>query len=107
MSPTPLLLTRAGRPLVGTGNKGIIHRLDSDQITTNLLNVPPTQVTSFLEGKNGVVYATTGNVGNLYAIGPGIESTGTLESEVLDATEFSTWGKIHRPLRQPWRRHQS
>ena len=85
----------SGRPLVGTGNKGIIHRLDSDQITTNLLNVPPTQVTSFLEGKNGVVYATTGNVGNLYAIGPGLESTGTLESEVLDATEFSTWGKIH------------
>jgi hypothetical protein len=85
----------AGRPLVGTGNKGIIHRLDSDQFTTTLLNVPPTQVTSFLEGKNGVVYATTGNVGNLYAIGPGLESAGTLESEVLDATEFATWGKIH------------
>jgi hypothetical protein len=84
-----------GHPLVGTGNKGIIHRLDSDQISTSLLNVPPTQVTSFLEGKNGVVYATTGNVGNLYSIGPGMEGTGTLESEVLDANEFATWGKIH------------
>lgn len=85
----------AGRPLIGTGNKGIIHRIDSDQISTSLLNVPPTQVTSFLEGKNGIVYATTGNVGNLYAIGPGTESSGTLESEVLDATEFATWGKVH------------
>jgi hypothetical protein len=84
-----------GRPLVGTGNKGVIHRIDSAQESTNLLNVPPTQVTSFLEGKNGVVYATTGNVGNLYAIGPGMESSGTLESEVLDANEFATWGKIH------------
>ncbi len=85
----------AGRPLIGTGNKGIIHRLDSDQITTTLLNTPPTQVTSFLAAKNGVVYATTGNVGNLYAIGPGIESSGTFESEVLDAGDFSTWGKVH------------
>jgi hypothetical protein len=84
-----------GRPLVGTGNKGVIHRLDSDQISTSLLNTPPTQVTSFLEGKNGVVYATTGNVGNLYSIGPGTEPSGTLESEVLDANEFATWGKIH------------
>lgn len=84
-----------GRPLVGTGNKGVIHRIDSAQESTALLNVPPTQVTSFLEGKNGVVYATTGNVGNLYAIGPGMESAGTLESEVLDANEFATWGKIH------------
>ncbi len=84
-----------GRPLVGTGNKGMIYRIDSGQESTNLLNVPPTQVTSFLEGKNGVVYATTGNVGNLYAIGPGMESSGTLESEVLDANEFATWGKIH------------
>jgi len=84
-----------GRPLVGTGNKGVIHRIDSAQVSTNLLNVPPTQVTSFLAGKNGVVYATTGNVGNLYAIGPGMESSGTLESEVLDANEFATWGKIH------------
>jgi hypothetical protein len=84
-----------GHPLVGTGNKGIIRRIDSEQISTNFLNVPPTQVTSFLQGRNGIVYATTGNVGNLYSIGPGIESSGTLESEVLDATEFATWGKIH------------
>jgi len=90
-----LAFDSAGRPLVGTGNKGVIHRIDSDQTSTSLLNLPPTQITSFLEGKNGVIYATTGNVGNLYAIGPGTESSGTLESEVLDANEFATWGKIH------------
>ena len=84
-----------GKPLLGTGNKGIIYRVDSDQLSTELLNAPPTQVTSFLQTKNGVVYVTTGNVGNLYSIGPGMEATGTLESEVLDANNFAHWGKVH------------
>ncbi|MBV9085719.1 MAG: hypothetical protein JOZ62_23850 [Acidobacteriaceae bacterium] len=85
----------AGHPLVGTGNKGIIYRIDSDQLSTQLLNAPPTQVTAFLEGRNGVLYAATGNVGNVYSIGPGLESTGALESEVLDANTFAYWGKAH------------
>ncbi len=85
----------AGKPLLGTGNKGIIYRIDSDQLFTELLNTPPTQVTAFLQGAKGVVYAATGNVGNLYSIGPGLQSTGTLESEVLDANDFTYWGKAH------------
>lgn len=85
----------AGNPLIGTGNKGIVYRIDSDQLSTELLNTPPTQVTTFLQGKNGVVYAATGNVGNVYSIGPGTESKGTLESEALDAGDFAQWGKVH------------
>jgi hypothetical protein len=85
----------AGKLLLGTGNRGIVYRVDSDQLSTELLNAPPTQVTTFLQGKNGIVYAATGNVGNLYAISPGLEKTGTLESEVLDANDFAYWGKVH------------
>jgi hypothetical protein len=85
----------AGRALLATGNKGVVYRIDSDQFSTELLNAPPTQVTAFLQGKNDVIYAVTGNVGNLYSIGPGLETSGSLESEVLDAGEFSYWGKIH------------
>jgi len=85
----------AAKPLLGTGNKGLIYRIDSDQLSTQLLNAPPTQVTAFLQGRNGLVYAATGNVGNLYAIGPQLETTGTLESEVLDAGDFAYWGKVH------------
>lgn len=85
----------AGKPLLGTGNRGLIYRVDSDQLSTQLLNAPPTQVTAFLQGKNGLVYAATGNVGSLYSIGPGLENTGTLESEVLDAADFAYWGKVH------------
>jgi hypothetical protein len=84
-----------GKPLIGTGNKGVIYRIDSDQLSTELLNAPPTQVTAFLQGRDGVVYAATGNVGNLYSIGPDLAMSGTLESEVLDANDFARWGKAH------------
>jgi hypothetical protein len=85
----------AGRPLLGTGNRGIVYRVDSSQLSTELLNLPPTQVTAFLQARNGIVYAATGNVGNLYSLGPGLEMSGTLESEVLDANDFARWGKAH------------
>ena len=98
-SPTELAYAIAfeasGKPLIGTGNKGIIYRIDSDQVSTQLLNTPPTQVTALLPGRNGVIYAATGNVGNLYSIGPGLEETGTLASDVLDADDFAYWGKTH------------
>ncbi|HEX7361021.1 MAG TPA: hypothetical protein VF283_11090 [Bryobacteraceae bacterium] len=86
---------KEGRPLLGTGNKGVIYRVDSDHLSTRLLNAPPSQVTAFLQGKNGVVYATTGNVGNVYAIGPGLAQTGTVTSQTFDAHDFSYWGKLH------------
>jgi hypothetical protein len=85
----------SGKPLLGTGNKGVIYRVDSDQLSTELLNTPPTQVTAFLAGKDGTVYAATGNVGNVYSIGPSIQKEGSLTSEVLDADDFTYWGKVH------------
>jgi hypothetical protein len=85
----------AGKPLLGTGNKGVIYRVDSDLISTQLLSAGPTQVTDFATGRDGVVYAVTGNVGKLYSIGPGYEQSGSLESEVLDAGSFTYWGKAH------------
>ena len=86
---------RSGRLLLGTGNKGVIYRVDSDHLSTELLTAPPTQVTDFLDSADGTVYAVTGNVGNVYAISPGLEQSGTLTSDVLDAGEFAYWGKVH------------
>ena len=86
---------KSGKPLLGTGNKGVIYRVDSEQLSTELLNIPPTQITALLEGQGGTIYAATGNVGNLYSIGPGSTQKGTLESDVLDANEFAYWGKAH------------
>jgi sugar lactone lactonase YvrE len=83
-----------GRPLIGTGNKGTTYRLDSDQVYTELLSAPPTQVTCLLAGAGGKLYAATGNVGKVYQIGPGLEKEGALESEVFDAGLFSYWGRL-------------
>jgi hypothetical protein len=98
-SPTDLIYAigfdPAGKPLLGTGNTGNIYRVDSDHFSTELLSAPSTQVTNFLQGRDGIVYATTGNVGSLYSIGPSLEKKGTLESDVLDANDFAYWGKAH------------
>jgi sugar lactone lactonase YvrE len=88
-----------GLPLVGTGNRGKIYRLDSDTVSTLLLDASPTQVTGFGRGPNigskpGDLYAITGNIGKVFRIGPGFEKKGYFESPVLDAGAFAYWGRI-------------
>ena len=83
-----------GRPLVSTGNKGIIYRIDSDALYTAWVNAAPTQVTALVPGPGGKLYAATGNVGKLYEIGPGLEREGSIESDVFDAGIFSQWGRL-------------
>ena len=84
-----------GLPLVGTGNRGKIYRLDSDTVSTLLLDASPTQVTGFGRGpKGGDLYAITGNIGKVFRIGPGFEKKGSFESPVLDAGAFAYWGRI-------------
>jgi hypothetical protein len=84
----------AGRPILGTGNRGKIYRLDSDVISTLLLDASPTQVTGFGNGRKGELYVVTGNIGRVYRIGPATEKQGVFESEVLDAASFTYWGRI-------------
>jgi hypothetical protein len=83
-----------GLPLVGTGNRGKIYRLDSDSVSTLLLDATPTQVTGFGRAPKGDLYAITGNIGKVFRIGPGFEKQGTFESAVLDAGSFAYWGRI-------------
>lgn len=83
-----------GLPLVATGNKGILYRIDSSALYTALVKVSPTQVTALYAGRQGRLYAATGNIGKVFQIGPGVEPQGSLESEVLDAGLFSAWGRL-------------
>ncbi len=83
-----------GRPVIGTGNKGNVYRLDSDLRYTLLVNFAPTQVTGFAAGRNGEILAATGNIGKLIQIGPGLEKQGTFESEPFDSGAFSYWGRV-------------
>ena len=83
-----------GRAILGTGNKGNIYRIDSDLVSTLLINASPTQVTAFTAGPKGRLFAATGNVGKIYQVGPELQKTGTYESEALDAQYFSYWGRV-------------
>jgi sugar lactone lactonase YvrE len=82
------------RLVAGTGNRGAIYRIDSDHSYTRLLALEPTQVTGLLGAPGGTVYAVTGNIGKVFAIGPGLERSGTFESEILDSGAFSYWGRL-------------
>jgi hypothetical protein len=84
-----------GRALLGSGNKGIIYRIESVVQYTALLTAPSTQITAFQNGANGALYAATGNVGKIYQVGPDLERTGSIESEVFDAGYVSQWGRLN------------
>jgi hypothetical protein len=84
-----------GRLIAGSGNRGNIYRLDSDHLYTLLLNAASSQVTGFCASPDGMLYAVTGNIGKIFSIGPGLESTGTFESDVYDAGAFSYWGRLN------------
>jgi hypothetical protein len=90
-----LAFDQRGRLLAGTGNRGNLYRIDSDYSYTRLLNLEPTQITGLLRTPAGL-YAATGNIGKVIAIGPELESSGTFESDVLDAGGFSYWGRISK-----------
>jgi hypothetical protein len=89
-----LAIDRAGRAIAGTGNKGNIYRLDSELLSTLLVNTTPTQITGLLSGPAGELYAVSGNVGRVFSIGPDLEKDGTIESEAFDAKLHSEWGRL-------------
>jgi hypothetical protein len=89
-----IALDAAGRVVLGTGNKGVVYRIESPLRYTSLLTLPATQVTAFLPGAEGRLYAITGNAGKVYEIGPDLEREGSIESDVFDSGMYSTWGRL-------------
>jgi len=89
-----LAIDESGRPVFGTGNDGKIYRLDTDRLYTQLVDLPPSQVTGIARGRNGRLVALTGNVGRAYQLGPEQETEGSYLGEVLDANYFSYWGRV-------------
>jgi hypothetical protein len=89
-----ICLDAGGKPVLGTGNKGSIYRVESELVSTKLVTLAPTQVTALVAVPKGPMVAVTGNIGKVYALGPELEKDGTLESEVMDAGVFSEWGRV-------------
>jgi sugar lactone lactonase YvrE len=84
----------AGRVLLGSGNKGMVYRVDSPSRYTALLNFSSTQITAFASAPDGRVFAAAGNVGKVYEIGAAPEKEGAIESDVFDSGVFSSWGRL-------------
>lgn len=83
-----------GRPLLGSGNRGCIYRIESDVLYTALVTAPSAQITAFETGADGSLYAATANVGKVYRLGPHPAHAGSIESNVFDAGIFSQWGRL-------------
>ncbi len=83
-----------GRAILGAGNKGNVYRIESPTLYTSLLSLPVTQVTAFQAGRDGRLFAATGNTGKVYEIGPGLEHEGSIESDVFDSGMYSLWGRL-------------
>ena len=88
-----------GIPWIGTGNKGGVYRLDTPYLFTTLPVLSPTQATAMVARRNGGLAVATGNVGKIVTVGPGLERSGTIESDVLDVAAFSSWGRVAHEMK--------
>lgn len=79
--------------LLGTSDKGRIYNIGNDGRETLVLQSEASQIsTIFSSGSN--LFAASSNQGNLFKVGPDLESDGIYESAVLDAETTGAWGNI-------------
>ena len=82
-----------GRLLAGTGNRGHLYAIRTDDDFTDLLKAGASQITAFAKAPGGGLYASSSNLGKIFVLGPGPQTEGTYESDVFDAKIFSRWGR--------------
>jgi hypothetical protein len=83
-----------GSLLVGTGSKGRIYAIGSDQSQTLLIQSLEEQ-TSAIFAVGDALYAASTNLGRLYRIGNTSVSEGSYLSTVRDTKFAGQWGAIH------------
>ena len=98
-----MALSPAGKILLGTGNKGAIIELDSQNIYSTVAKTASAQVTSLVAGAGGKIFVATANPGKIFTMGPGFESDGSFESDTFRRQDFLALGPAHLVGRQ--RRH--
>lgn len=89
-----LAFDKNGMLLAATGNQGRIYRVDSDFSSTRLIDAEPQQITALAARSDGALMAVTANPAKVFEMGPGVEKSGTLESDLLDAGSFTYWGRL-------------
>ncbi|MDQ3490893.1 MAG: hypothetical protein M3449_07500 [Acidobacteriota bacterium] len=79
--------------LLGTSDKGRIYSIGNDGRETLVLQSDTNQI-STIKSMGSNLYATSSNQGRLFRIGPETLSEGIYESEVMDAGNSASWGRI-------------
>ncbi len=88
------LLSDGEDVMVGTGPRGRLYRVGTDQSFVVLSDFPGEQITVLRRRPNGDVLAATSNPGRAHALSKGSGEGGTFTSKVLDAVTASSWGQI-------------
>jgi hypothetical protein len=84
-----------GSPIIATGTKGKLYRLEGDPLRPTLLTrAGAQQVTAFYKDARGRLYFATANPGKLFRLSPERAVRGTYESEPRDAQMVATWGAL-------------
>ena len=84
-----------GAPIIATGNKGKLYRLEGDPLRPTLLTrAGAQQVTAFYKDPRGQLYFATANPGKLFRLSSERAARGTYESEPRDAQMLATWGAL-------------
>jgi hypothetical protein len=93
--PYDVVLDRTGAPIIATGNKGKLYRLEGDPLRPTLLTrAGAQQVTAFYTDSRGQLYFATANPGKLFRLSAEHAPRGTYESEPGDAQMLATWGAL-------------
>ena len=77
-----------------SGNNGNLYRVETRSLYSTLVSFPVAQVTALVAGKDGALYAATGNVGKVFRSAPELSRKEPIESDVFDTGGFSTWGRL-------------
>ena len=90
-----LALDTRGHLLAATGNRGHVFAIRNEDDYSDLLHVSATQVTALAKAPSGdALYASTSNLGKVFALGSTPDGDGSYESDVFDARIFSRWGRV-------------
>lgn len=93
--PYDVTFDRTGAPIIATGNKGKLYRLEGEPLRPTLLTrASAQQVTAFYKDPRGQVYFATANPGKLFRLSTEHAPRGTYESEPGDAQMLATWGAL-------------
>lgn len=82
-----------GSVVVGTGNEGALYEVTREGRATLLTRLTESQILDLVATPSGLL-AATGNLANVYRIGPGRERAGTARSIVYDARNVAKWGSV-------------